>query len=149
MDSGPAPDGASRNDGVWKSLTLTAHRPFGHSGAREARSLDVQLHIRESITTLSVDGQVRLHSGKQETRYALSRRNQQYRSGVYEHRSKAIGGFTTRYGVDKLVWFETYADAITAISREKELKKWRRDRKIRLIEEQNPEWSDLYPGICN
>jgi putative endonuclease len=39
---------------------------------------------------------------------------------VFEHRSKTIGGFTARYGVDKLVWFETYADAITAISREKE-----------------------------
>jgi putative endonuclease len=68
---------------------------------------------------------------------------------VFEHRSKTIGGFTARYGVDKLVWFETYADATTAISREKELKKWRRDWKIRLIEEQNPEWSDLYPGICS
>jgi putative endonuclease len=42
-----------------------------------------------------------------------------------------------------------YDDAIAAISREKELKKWRQDWKIRLIEEQNPEWVDLYPGICN
>ncbi|SDT39839.1 GIY-YIG nuclease family protein [Bradyrhizobium canariense] len=67
----------------------------------------------------------------------------------YEHRSKAIGGFTTKYGVDKLVWFEIYDDIATAIAREKELKKWRRDWKIRLIEEQNPEWVDLYPGISN
>ena len=49
---------------------------------------------------------------------------------VYEHRTKAVGGFMTRYGVDKLVWFEIYQNAATAIAREKELKKWRRDSKI-------------------
>jgi putative endonuclease len=68
---------------------------------------------------------------------------------VYEHRTKAAQGFTARYGVNKLVWFEIYDDAITAISREKELKKWRRDWKIRLIEEENPGWTDLYPGISS
>jgi putative endonuclease len=67
----------------------------------------------------------------------------------YEHRTKAIDGFTTRYGVDKLVWFEIYDDVATAIAREKELKKWRRDWKIRLIEEENPGWVDLYPGISS
>jgi putative endonuclease len=68
---------------------------------------------------------------------------------VYEHRTKAAHGFTARYDVDKLVWFEIYEDAVTAITREKELKKWWRDWKIRLIEEQNPAWGDLYPGISN
>ena len=68
---------------------------------------------------------------------------------VYEHRTKAVPGFTTKYGVDKLVLFEIYDDAATAIAREKELKKWRRDWKTRLIEEQNPNWDDLYPGISN
>jgi putative endonuclease len=67
----------------------------------------------------------------------------------HEHRTKAVAGFTAKYGVDKLVWFEIYDDAIIAIEREKELKKWRRDWKIRLIEEQNPEWSDLYPSISS
>jgi putative endonuclease len=67
----------------------------------------------------------------------------------YEHRTKAVEGFTTRYGVDRLVWLETYDDVVTAIAREKELKKWRRDWKIRLIEEQNPDWVDLYPGIAS
>ena len=66
----------------------------------------------------------------------------------YEHRTKAVEGFTKRYGVDKLIWFEIYADVATAIAREKELKKWRRDWKIRLIEEQNPGWVDLYPEIA-
>jgi putative endonuclease len=68
---------------------------------------------------------------------------------VYEHKTKAVPGFTTKYGVDKLVLFEIYEDAATAIAREKELKKWRRDRKTRLIEEQNPNWDDLYSGIAN
>jgi putative endonuclease len=67
----------------------------------------------------------------------------------FEHRTKVVPGFTKRYGVDKLVWFEIYDDVATAIAREKELKKWRRDWKIRLIEEQNPSWVDLYPGISN
>jgi putative endonuclease len=51
--------------------------------------------------------------------------------------------------VDKLVWFEIYDDAATVIAREKELKKWRGDWKIRLIEEENPGWVDLYPGIAS
>jgi putative endonuclease len=67
----------------------------------------------------------------------------------YEHRTKAVGGFTKRYDIDKLVWFEIYDDAISAIAREKELGKWRRDWKIRLIEEENPGWVDLYPGISS
>jgi len=65
----------------------------------------------------------------------------------YEHRSKAVDGFTKRYSVDKLVCFEIYDDPISAITREKELKKWRRDWKIRLIEENNPGWVDLYPAM--
>jgi putative endonuclease len=68
---------------------------------------------------------------------------------VSEHRTKAVPGITSRYDVHKLVWFEIYDDAASAIAREKELKKWRRDWKIRLIEEQNPGWEDLYPGISN
>ena len=66
---------------------------------------------------------------------------------VYEHKSKAVAGFTKRYAVDRLVWFEIYDDPSTAIAREKELKKWRRAWKIRLIEERNPQWIDLYPQI--
>ena len=66
---------------------------------------------------------------------------------VYQHKSKTVAGFTKRYAVDKLVWFEIYDDPTTAIAREKELKKWRRAWKIRLIEELNPHWTDLYPQI--
>ena len=67
---------------------------------------------------------------------------------VYQHKTKAMKGFTSRYAVDRLVWFETYDDPVSAITREKEIKKWRRDWKIRLIEESNPDWRDLYPEIC-
>jgi putative endonuclease len=66
---------------------------------------------------------------------------------IYEHRTKAVRGFTARYNVDRLVWFECYDDPATAIEREKELKKWRRNRKIALIEEENPDWNDLYGSI--
>ena len=67
---------------------------------------------------------------------------------VYQHKTKVMKGFTSRYAVDRLVWFETYDDPVSAITREKEIKKWRRDWKIRLIEESNPDWRDLYPDIC-
>ena len=66
---------------------------------------------------------------------------------VYEHKSKAVAGFSARYGVDRLVWFEIYDDAATAITREKEIKKWRRAWKIGLIEAANPNWDDLYDTI--
>jgi putative endonuclease len=66
---------------------------------------------------------------------------------VYEHKNKVVAGFTARYDVDRLVWFETYDDPTSAITREKDIKKWRREWKIRLIEEDNPDWLDLYDRI--
>ena len=62
---------------------------------------------------------------------------------VHQHKTKATPGFTSRYDVDRLVWFEIYDDPMTAIVREKDIKKWRRQWKIRLIEEDNLEWRDL------
>ncbi len=67
---------------------------------------------------------------------------------VYEHRTKSVPGFTSKYGVDRLVWFECYNDPATAITREKEIKKWRRDWKITLIEEDNPDGLDLYDAVA-
>ena len=66
---------------------------------------------------------------------------------VYEHKGKLLPGFSIRYDVDRLVWFESYDDPTTAIAREKEIKKWRRDWKIALIERDNPDWLDLYTAI--
>jgi putative endonuclease len=68
---------------------------------------------------------------------------------IYEHRTKAVPGFTSMYNITRLVWFEIYDDPISAISREKELKKWKRAWKTQLIEAQNPQWNDLYELICN
>jgi putative endonuclease len=67
---------------------------------------------------------------------------------VYEHRMKVAAGFTKKYGVHRLVYFEQHTDIEAAIRREKRLKKWNRAWKIRLIEETNPNWDDLYPQIA-
>ena len=66
---------------------------------------------------------------------------------VWQHRSGDIPGFTTRYGVERLVWFEMHPDMTGAIAHEKQLKQWNRAWKVRLIERENPEWRDLYPGL--
>lgn len=66
---------------------------------------------------------------------------------VDEHRRKVVPGFSARYGVARLVWYETCDRIDEAIAREKSLKKWRRDWKVTLIEEMNPDWSDLYPTL--
>ena len=62
---------------------------------------------------------------------------------VSEHKTKAIPGFTSRYNIDRLVWYESTNSAIDAIEREKQLKNWRRDKKVRLIEIENADWEDL------
>lgn len=62
---------------------------------------------------------------------------------VCEHKRRAEAGFTNHYHLNRLVYFEHHDDAVKAIAREKQLKGWRRDRKIALIESSNPKWSDL------
>jgi putative endonuclease len=66
---------------------------------------------------------------------------------VWEHKIKAVPGFTARYGVDRLVWFEAHASAEAAMLREKQIKEWKRDWKINLIERDNPRWIDLYTDL--
>jgi putative endonuclease len=66
---------------------------------------------------------------------------------TYQHRTKANNGFTARYGVNRLVWFEAHSDVEAAILREKEIKKWRRAWKLALIEKANAQWRDLYEEI--
>ena len=67
---------------------------------------------------------------------------------VYQHREEFVRGFTKRYQVHRLVYFEQFSTAEAAIHREKRLKKWTRRWKIELIEQANPNWDDLYPGIA-
>ena len=66
---------------------------------------------------------------------------------IWQHKNKMIEGFTEKYNVDRLVYYETHSNAESAITREKQMKKWRRDWKIRLIERKNPDWKDLYDDI--
>ncbi|MEM9839608.1 MAG: GIY-YIG nuclease family protein [Pseudomonadota bacterium] len=69
------------------------------------------------------------------------------RKRVWQHRSGEWTGFTERYGVHRLVWYETHGDISAAIVREKRIKRWRRVWKLRLIEDINPNWNDLYPAL--
>ena len=62
---------------------------------------------------------------------------------MYEHRNGLIPGFASRYLITRLMYAEPFADVRLAITREKELKGWRRERKLALVEESNPEWHDL------
>ena len=66
---------------------------------------------------------------------------------LWQHRNDALAGFTARYGVHHLVRFEMFADMASAIAREKQLKRWRRQWKINLIESENPHWADLAVGL--
>ncbi len=66
---------------------------------------------------------------------------------LYQHREEVFKGFTSEHGVKRLVWFDTFDQVADAIVREKQMKKWNRDWKIRLIEEVNPDWEDLAIGL--
>jgi putative endonuclease len=69
------------------------------------------------------------------------------RNRVAQHREGGIPGFTQRYGVKRLVWFETHEAIAEAIQRETSLKRYRREWKINLIERDNPNWDDLFPRL--
>jgi putative endonuclease len=66
---------------------------------------------------------------------------------VVQHREGLKDGFTERYGVKRLVWFERHDDIVSAIQREKSLKKYKREWKVNLIEQANPRWDDLFPAL--
>jgi putative endonuclease len=99
------------------------------------------------------------HSYREEDQYHVyilaSRRNGTLYVGVatdlakrvYEHKNDLIRGFTKKYGVHTLVYCETTTDVSSAILREKQIKKWKRQWKIELIERENPEWRDLYSDL--
>ena len=66
---------------------------------------------------------------------------------VWQHKSDLVAGFTRKYGVHQLVWYELHATMHEAIAREKAIKEWKRAWKIELVEQSNPQWRDLYDGI--
>ena len=67
----------------------------------------------------------------------------------FEHREGLVEGFTSRYGIKRLVWFELHVGFESAITREKQLKKWSRAWKLELVEGANPEWRDLWPELLD
>ena len=67
---------------------------------------------------------------------------------VYEHKNKLVNGFTQKYNVDRLIYYEACANIVVAIEREKQIKRWSRKKKDDLINALNPEWADLYRSIC-
>ncbi|HAJ90781.1 MAG TPA: endonuclease [Rhodospirillaceae bacterium] len=68
---------------------------------------------------------------------------------IWEHKNKVVEGFTEKYNVDRLVYFEVHNNAEAAIKREKNIKDWKRDWKDQLIEKENPKWEDLYERIIS
>jgi putative endonuclease len=66
---------------------------------------------------------------------------------AWEHKNDLVEGFTKKYGVHRLVYYELHEDMMSAIRREKQMKKWNRAWKLELVETQNPEWEDLWEGI--
>jgi len=68
---------------------------------------------------------------------------------VWQHKTKAIEGFTAKYGVDKLVWCEAHDSRESAFTRERRIKEWKRKWKLNLIEASNPDWNDLYETLAH
>ena len=66
---------------------------------------------------------------------------------IWQHKTKVTKGFTEKYNLNKIVWYEAHEDMMSAIQHEKALKAWKRDWKIRIIEEMNPLWRDLYVDL--
>jgi putative endonuclease len=66
---------------------------------------------------------------------------------IWQHKNHVVAGFTEKYQVEQLVYFEQFDDMVNAIEREKQLKTWERAWKIKLIEKNNPSWNDLYDAI--
>ncbi|OHB73328.1 MAG: endonuclease [Planctomycetes bacterium RBG_16_55_9] len=66
---------------------------------------------------------------------------------VYEHKTKLVEGFTGRYNINTLVYVESFTDVYSAIEREKQIKRWRREKKLQRIARENPDWRDLSDGL--
>ena len=88
-----------------------------------------------------------LASGRNGTLYVGQTENLVVR--MQQHREKAFKGFTAKYGVDRLVWFEVHEERDIALTRERQIKKWYRAWKLRTIEQSNPDWRDLYDDLLD
>ncbi|MGA0600100.1 GIY-YIG nuclease family protein [Caulobacter sp. KR2-114] len=86
-----------------------------------------------------------LASGRNGTLYIGS--TQDLLNRIHQHKAKAVPGFTAKYGVDQLVWYEPHTDRHQVFRRERQIKEWRRLWKLQLIERTNPNWLDLAEGL--
>ena len=93
------------------------------------------------------DGLLRLHHGEPEEWHPVCGCHQQSGRGFYEHKNNLVEGFTKQYDVHTLVWFESTPSIEAAIAREKQLKNWKREWKLALLEKTNPDWCDLYDSL--
>ena len=128
------------------------HHRFRHSGATEGGTRNPGF---ASIQNASPRDS-RLSMTKQPAVYMLASKlrgtlylgvTSELIARVWQHRSDVVEGFTRRYRVHRLVYFEQFESMVLAIEREKELKKWRRAWKVALIERDNPQWLDLWPSL--
>jgi putative endonuclease len=128
------------------SSSAKADDPVSTGGRVSAKRAIVWRNVT-STWTLSVGPRpflLGLYSRQQDRRHAVYWSHER----PHSHRAHLVAGFTSEYGVHRLVYFESFSDIENAIRREKRLKKWNRAWKIRLIEESNPDWVDLYPSIA-
>ena len=91
---------------------------------------------------------LRVPDGQQAQRYVICGGDFGFGQRVWQHKNDSVEGFTKRYGVHMLVWYETCGIMETAIAREKAMKEWKRSWKIRLIEQMKPTWRDLWEELC-
>jgi putative endonuclease len=92
-------------------------------------------------------GWLRLLHDQPTSRCVVHRRDQHFARRPFEHREGSIAGFTKRYALKILVYYEPFDDIRDAIQREKVIKHWPRGRKVQLLEAKNPEWKDLYDTL--
>ena len=127
-------------------------KPAMDSGSHSLRSFGLSRSFRPSEARAGIHNHRMQRPNKQYFVYVLAnRKHGTLYIGVtndlirrsYQHKLKAVQGFTKRYDVHKVMYFEVFDDPLSAITREKQLKKWNREWKIQLIEKENPGWVDL------
>ncbi len=121
------------------------HRHFERS-ATESRNLASQGILSYNVRMSgSKTYYVYIMSNQSRTLYVGLTNN--IRKRVWEHKTGLVDGFTHRYKIDTLVYVESLGDALSGIAREKQVKRWRRDKKLRLLAHANPDWRDLGDGL--
>jgi putative endonuclease len=138
---------ANRNSGPWTRTALgRTKRIRGEIIACATASPTSFPRKRESSIRMTRQPAVYILSNKKNgTLYIGVTSNLQKR--VWEHKNNMVEGFTKRYGIHRLVYYELHENMTSAIQREKQMKKWNRAWKLELIEMKNPHWSDLWEGI--